>query len=520
MGAHPIVRDNMFEKSRELHENLVSKLTSREVLSLDHASLERLVEEDGRELLRQMLQDHLNYRGSGEAARAVVGEDGVGRTHRRERTRGLQTLFGPVAIHRICYGARGYESLCPLDAELNLPEESYSLGIRRRVAVEASKVSFDEVVKTVAETTGTSVPKRQAEQLARLAAVDFDDFYEQRKPAANSPTGKLVVVTTDSKGIVVRNQDLRDEARRDAERFKSKLEKRRSRGEKAGRKRMAQVAAVYTVDPFTRTAADIIGELRPTENRPPAKTSRPKPQDKRVWASITHEPKDVIAGAFEEAARRDPERVKDWVVLVDGYKPQLDRVLDCIPDTGTEPTIIVDVIHVLEHMWSAAQAIHGQGAPKAEEWVTRRLRLLLEGVDPCTVAAGIRRSATKHGVTGSRRKNVESCARYLRNHADYLHYDRYLAAGYPIATGVIEGACRHLIKDRMDITGARWSLDGAEALLRLRALRSSGHFDAYWAFHERRELARNHLARYAAGTAPVLAKPANIRPRSSLRLIS
>jgi hypothetical protein len=117
------------------------------------------------------------------------------------------------------------------------------------------------------------------------------------------------------------------------------------------------------------------------------------------------------------------------------------------------------------------------------------------------------------------RKPVDTCARYLLNHSQYLRYDQYLAGGMPIATGVIEGACRHLIKDRMDVTGARWSLAGAEAVLRLRALRSSGDFDQYWRFHESCEYRRTHQSRYAGGTVPrtKCASPEKRAPR--LRVI-
>ncbi len=116
-----------------------------------------------------------------------------------------------------------------------------------------------------------------------------------------------------------------------------------------------------------------------------------------------------------------------------------------------------------------------------------------------TVAAAMRRAATVAGASSGERKPVDTCADYLVKYAPYLHYDRYLAAGYPIATGVIEGACRYLVRDRMELTGARWRLVGAEAVLKLRALRASGDFDAYWQFHEAREYQRNHVERYADG---------------------
>jgi hypothetical protein len=85
----------------------------------------------------------------------------------------------------------------------------------------------------------------------------------------------------------------------------------------------------------------------------------------------------------------------------------------------------------------------------------------------------------------------------LANHAPYLNYPLSLAKGYPIATGVIEGACRHLVKDRMEITGARWGLQGGEAVLKLRALVINGDFDADWEFHEQQEYHRNHRSKFS-----------------------
>jgi len=136
------------------------------------------------------------------------------------------------------------------------------------------------------------------------------------------------------------------------------------------------------------------------------------------------------------------------------------------------------------------------GEEDVEAWVLKQSTAVLEG-KASTVAAAIRRAATMLKMSKTARVNIDKCARFLLNQKDYLHYDEYLARGLPIATGVIEGACRHLINDRLGITGARWGLQGAEAMLRLRALKSSGDLDEYWTFHRRQEQHRNHLSHYA-----------------------
>ena len=227
---------------------------------------------------------------------------------------------------------------------------------------------------------------------------------------------------------------------------------------------------------------------------------------KRVWASLEHEPAEVVAEAMLEAERHDPERVKRWVVLVDGAETQLDLVEAGAAAYGVDVTVILDIIHVVEYVWKAAHVFHDEGSPELACWAWTRVRDILEGKSS-KVAAAMRRAATVAGLSKDTRKPVDTCADYLQKYAPYLHYDHYLAAGYPIATGVIEGACRYLVRDRMELTGARWRLVGAEAVLKLRALRASGDFDAYWDFHEAREYERNHARRYADGIAPPVSEP-------------
>ena len=108
------------------------------------------------------------------------------------------------------------------------------------------------------------------------------------------------------------------------------------------------------------------------------------------------------------------------------------------------------------------------------------------------MAAAMRRQATNSGLSVNQRSAVDKCANYLLNQKEYLRYDQYLSKGYPIATGVIEGACRYLVKDRMERTGARWRLHGAEAILKMRALKTNDDFDQYWAFHQQQEQERNY----------------------------
>ncbi len=507
---HNAVIEKIFAPSREGFDRLIGDLQSEGALALTHSELENQLWSEGMALLRQLFQDHLDLRSVREVRHAsLCGQDGVSRTHRRPSSRNLETVFGSVTVSRLEYRAPGHDSLHPLDAALNLSDNLFSHGVSRRIAESAAQGAYETAIETLAATSGASVAKRQAETLAIKAAVDFDAFYAQR---AAPPTGResILVLTVDGKGIVMRQEDLREGTRKSAQKGSRKLKHRLAKGEKPNRKRMSTVAGVYTIGKFIRTPADIVDDLR----REKKAVNRPRPHHKRVWASVVKSPEEVIREAFAEAHSRDPHRQKTWVAVVDGNATQLEILQRLAKEFDVQLTIVLDIIHVIEYLWKAAHAFLPDGTPDAEDWVTQRLEKVLSG-SASHVAAGMRRSATCQGFSPERRAPIDKCADYLLNHVAFLHYDEYLASGIPIASGVIEGACRHLIKDRMDITGARWRLNGAEAVLRLRALCSSGDFDAYWRFHEVQEAKRNHAAIFALPITPQTPQPPALEASAS-----
>jgi hypothetical protein len=493
-AAHPFARSA--EKARAMQEHLSSSGTLR----AEHADVERWVKVEGRELLRLMFQEHLELRAAAECRLpAVVGADGVERTEARATQRGLETVFGEVDVRRLLYQHGGRVGLAPQDGVLNLPRTHYSHGVREMVAKEVARASYDEVAEIIYDYSAAKICKRQIEELAALAAKDFQAFYELRKREVKV-TDDLLVITTDGKGIVMLHEHLREETRKRAEKRAHKVELRLSPGEKKDSKRMAQVASVYDVEPWCRSAADVVHGLRDesTEAR------RPKPVDKRVWASVERTPRAVIAEAFDEALRRDPERRRRWVVLIDGNATQLGAVKAEAKRAGVKVTILVDVIHVLEYIWKAGRAIFGETNEEAEAWVGNRFLSLLTGQSGGDVARTIRWWATQRRLSAASRRAVAKACNYLvdRKRTRLMKYADALKDGLPISTGVIEGACRYLVKDRMDRTGARWTVEGAEAVLMLRAIRASGDFDDYWRFHLAREKERNHANHYAHARIP------------------
>jgi hypothetical protein len=513
MSALPAQVADPFADAREQFANMERYLTG-EAMKMTESELEREVQKQGEELLRKLLQAHLDIRGPGQAAGPVKGSDGIVREQDRHiHERGLETIFGEVTVTRAPYSAEGTHSLHPLDADLNLPQELYSHEVRRRVAMQAAEDSFDSVIEVLSDYTAAEVGKRQVEELAIRAAQDFDTFYQETGAwTSREAMSEILVLTVDAKGVVMRKSALREYTRSRSERTKHKLASRLSPGEKRNKKRMATVAAVYTIAPYARTPEDVVRTLAPYHERD--RPARPRPEFKRVWASLEKSPEEVVKQAIREGQSRDPEGKKKWVVLVDGQPIQLRMLRKLFRRYGVCPLIVVDFIHVAEYMWKAGIAFHGEGNKELDLWVAKHLLAVLQGC-PGHVAAGLRRSARRLNLDRAARKSVDKCSAYLLKLAPYLHYNRYLAQGFPIATGVIEGACRYLIKDRMDITGARWGLISAEAVLRLRALKTNGDFDEYWQFHERQEFLRNHASRYADGKVVPIRGP----KRRSLRRI-
>ena len=520
--------ENPFAASDAQYARFRKRLESMEVMGMEHAELEKEIERNGNELMRLLYQDHLLLRALSERdareQEPVVGSDGIERRHRRSDTvRGLMTPFGKVDVERAGYGVPGSRSLYPLDAELNLPSDFFSHGVRERVAREAAKNSFDETVDTIQRTSGARLGKRQAENLAIEAARDFEEFYAFRQEAAakeQAQTGELLVLSVDGKGICMRPEGLRESTRKAAEN-QAKEPGPPENGRKYHKrhtKRMATVGAVYTVKPYVRAPEDIVHNLRGVADTD-ERAKRPRPENKRVWASVTDSPAEVVGAAFDEGLQRDPDRNKRWVALVDGNEIQLDALEHQAGKQDIELTIVLDLLHVIGYLWKAAKVLGGDSQREQHQWVQERLPGVLQGkcVD---VAAGMRRSATLRGLSQTRREPVDTCADYLLKYQGYLRYDEFLAAGLPIATGVIEGACRHLVQDRMGITGARWGLEGAEAILRLRALHISGDFDDYWRFHLEQERHLNHVMLYAGEPPSTRSAPRpQMSERPKLRLV-
>jgi len=495
----PIGGADPFAASMKLVTALVAELQAPEAAGLTAYELEQFIAGRGREVQRQMVQDHLDLRAARDedAAREhpapAVGPDGI--TRGRVETghhRLLSTLFGTVQVTRCAWRRPGAGNLYPADAALSLPAPRHSHALARLAVLEAARGSFEAARAAITGRCGPVMGKRQIEQAVVRAAGDITAFYAARIPMPCTAS-TLLIISADAKGVVMRPGALRPATARAAAR-QGRMRTRLAAGEKPNRKRMATLACVYDAEPAPRRPHDVIA---PPGGRHGHRTLRPRPKARAKWlaGSVEHDPAEVIAAAFGQAEARDPQHRRTWVVLVDGAEHQLDLIRAEATRRGVTISILIDLIHVLEYIWKAAWSLHAAADPAAEDWVAVKALAVLAG-NSAQVAAEITADADAAGLTASQRHGADACVHYLTSKREFLRYDQALAAGWPIATGVIEGACRHLIGDRLDITGARWGLDSAEAILTLRAVISNGDFDEYWRFH----LAREHQRLYP-GTA-------------------
>ncbi|HEX5294866.1 MAG TPA: ISKra4 family transposase [Streptosporangiaceae bacterium] len=500
MAAYATVPpDDPFAVSKAMLASLADELAGPEAAGLTAAGLEELLDERGREVLRQPLQDHYALRAVREEQRArehpgpVEGADGITRTRLETgHGRALATLFGTVTVTRCAWRKPGTRNFRPADAALSLPAGRHSHSLAKLAAIEAARGSFDTAHAAVARRCGPVIGKRQIEESVVSAAAGIPAFYAARVPEP-CPPGTLLILSADGKGVVMRPGALRAATAKAAAKL-GKMRTRLTAGEKPNRKRMAALVAVYDAVPAPRRPHDVIAA---PGGRAGARPLRPGPKARGKWlaGSVRKDPAEVITAMFDEAEARDPGHLRTWVVLVDGAEHQLSLIRAEAARRSAAIHVVIDIIHVLEYIWGAAWSLHEAGDPAAEDWVAARALAILSG-DSDRAAAAITAEIDAAGLAGSRRHGADTCVRYLGNKREYLRYGQAMEAGWPIATGIIEGACRHLIADRLAVSGSRWGLDGAEAVLTLRAVISNGDFPEYWRFH----LAREHRRLYP-GTA-------------------
>jgi hypothetical protein len=502
-AGHQDAEAALFAAVRGHAEAVIAWAGSEQALGLEHEQLESETMQAGLEFMRLLTQAHLDLRTAREQRRAdVVDADGDARVtceDGHERTRVM--IYGPVRTSRIAYRKQGKENLYPQDAELNWGPQSYSAGIIRRNAEAVAVAPFGQAAAQVSAQGAIHLGKRQSEELAVAAAADFEAFYASRRPQPCDPATGLLL-TADGSAFPVLPGALRPATAKAAA---ARAVAAAASGWpddpgdlRKSRKRMAELAAVADIAPAPRTPGDILAALFGTRHGSGSST-RPAPgptaAGKTMFASVRKPAGEVIAEAFAEAHRRDCDHLRPWFAVVDGNNHQIQAITTLAANYQVTVPILIDLIHVTQYLWKAANSFFYPGDPEARAWVRDQTAKILDGKHR-DVRAGIRRRATACGYSPAERAGADECADYLEHKQDYLDYPAFLAAGWPVASGLIEGAARWIVKDRLEVTGARWGLDGAEAVLKLRALHGTGDLGNYLDYHFQQEKHRNHDSRY------------------------
>ena len=448
------------------------------------------------EVGRQMTAAYIKKQDE-EVARPKVIEHEGKKLHRlrRRRMRPYVSAFGPTPFRRDVYASRETQrqEVVPLDAKLGMPEGNTSYLLQKWSGTKCVKESYQESRATLREILGFAPSVNCLEDMVARAAEHAEIFFDEQQPVDPTTEAEILVATSDCKGVPMRHVDAPRTKRGDdvpqPQPQPQPKRKRLKKGEKNGQKRMACVGGVYSVAPFRRTADDVLDEILRKEKQ----SQRPKPQNKRLRAVLTREvdgkevnAKDVVFDWLaKEVRQRDPQKRRTVVAIMDGETKLRDlQELKIGRAIG-----ILDIWHVTEYLWKLAYCFHAEGSDAAEVFVETYLRKLLEG-KVARVIGGIRQMMAKRGLSKHKCEKARQYLNYFAQRCEYMKYDEYLAAGYPIGSGVVEGACRHLVKDRMEQTGMRWRIAGARAVLSLRAIYVNNDWDTFHADRIRAEQRR------------------------------
>ena len=411
------------------------------------------------------LRQFFAWQGSGDVGDTVTLPDGqVWERLPELHPRRYVSIFGEFTLARTVYGSREGQRIAfvPLDNRLQLPESVFSYVLQDWDLGLCVEQAFGQAQSTVARMLNLKQSVDSLEQMNQQMAEHVTDFRENRPRPDPATEGPILVTSGDGKGIVMRRAA--DDPAPSAHRTK---------GAKASQKRMAVVGTAYTVDRYVRTPEDVVAAL--FRDGPPSS-----------WTI-------VYDWLLNEVAERNPGLTKEMVHLGDGQEALWQARREHLPARNL--TDILDLLHVTPRLWQAAHVFYREGSDPAETFARERILRVLRG-EVAGVVQGLRRMGTQRGLTGAKKKTLAQVCAYLSKNRERMRYDEYLAKGYPIASGVIEGACRHLLKDRMERAGMHWTPTGAQAMLDVRSTYVNEDWEEYQSYRIRRETQRLYPHRH------------------------
>ncbi len=445
----------------------------------------------------QLLKHFFDAQGSGDLGEEIELKNGekVKRLSKL-RKRMYRSILGNIEIERTVYAKRegGKIAFVPLDARLSLPISEQSHVLQEMSQYLSMEMSYRHTKTFLENILPMSTTVDTMERVTGQNSQYVEDYRHSQPDIDSAEEGEVIVVTSDAKGIPIKSQSTTDKL------DKITSHQRNKKGPKPNTKRMAVVGGIYSIDRHIRTADELIESLFEPRcsndsdcNSQAEQLKRPRPKHKRLAAFLDSEekvkvPLNAASQTFDylknQYDRRDTDKKKEVVFLMDGQKSLWNKKKQFFgKHAGTE---ILDLIHVNGYLWDIAKVLYPNEEKQQLIFMKERVLRILQG-KAGRVIGGIRQIATKLKLKKEKVEAVNSACNYLENNKSRMQYDEYLAKGYPIATGVIEGACRHYIKDRMERSGMRWVMPSAQAMLHLRSVFINEDWDDFTAFKIKKE---------------------------------
>ena len=495
MMPNKLAQHNIIELNK-LQNNLKDYLQQAVTKGTPIHEVEKTIFSTVLEIGKQALHYFFMAQGDGDVGETVLLETGKEVKRLEKGMRHYQSIFGKFKLERYRYGTReGQKIACiSFDERLQLPESDYGFLLQEWSQLLAVEVPFKTTSLFLEKIFPIKVPVDSLEKINRIQATHVETFRSNKKIDLETEES-ILVTSADGKGVPIRHK-------KDLSRIE---EHKRKRGPKPNRKRMAVVGAVYSVAPFIRTPEQIVEALfiDPEKTLRNAVPQRPKPKNKKVIAHLTRkvdgEPLNATVTTFtwimSQVKERDAKNIKTHIALMDG---QVSLWEELHRQLGEGSLIeILDLLHVTPRLWDAANIFFPKDKSAQIIFMKNRVLRVLKG-EIKLVISGFRQMATKQNMEKSKFKKLEKACCYLEKNLSRMKYHEYLKNGYPIASGVIEGACRHFVKDRMERAGMRWSIDGAQAMLDVRSTCLNDDWDEFTTYRikkETEELYPNHNIR-------------------------
>jgi len=452
---------------------------------MDAYSMEEAIFERVMRIGLAAMKGYFAEKGTGDVGVVLQLEDGtVLKKEKRLLWKNYFSVFGKLAVPRTCYRTNGREGVMPLDAQANLPDRTYSYLLQEWMDLLSIRDSFGEASVTLHKILKLGISPNRFEVVNRESANSYDEFYQNKELPTPDSEGELQVIGFDGKGVPV----IKSEA--------AKLKPRLGKGEKRQKKKEAIVGVSYTVGPKVRSPEEVAGNLvypeearkkREADEEQGVKSPQIRANNIRRIASLERPKQKVMEEIIRDAKSRDPDTRRPLVAVMDGALCLWTLLASLL--LGVKWVGILDIIHVTEYLWKVGNALHGEKTPEAKKWVYEHLLAILQG-RVGRVIGGLKQITSKRKLRAGQRKALRETITYFENHRKWMRYDEYLAVGYPIGSGVVESTCGHTVKKRMEGTGRRWSIKGAESTLLLRSVYTSNDWDAYWDAHRMRERKR------------------------------